>query len=63
MKGLILLFPKPKTDLDDLLTMHHSITLDNFQLDAQISLFIYSYTIHLLKSTCFEQYAAHLQEV
>ena len=34
----------------------------DFQLDAQIS--YYLYIIHLLKSsTCFEHYAAHLQEV
>jgi hypothetical protein len=46
--------------LDDWLTVQHrSITLVNFQLDAQNS-----YTIHLLKSfTGFETYAAHLQEV
>jgi hypothetical protein len=38
-----------------------SITLVNFQLDAQN---IYLYIIHLLKSsTCFEHYPAHLQEV
>jgi len=43
---------------------HTALTFVNFQLDAQNSLFIYLYTIHLLKSsTCFEQYAAHLQEV
>jgi hypothetical protein len=43
---------------NDWLTVHRSITLVNFQLDAQNSLFIY---IHLLKSsTCFEQYTAHL---
>ena len=42
---------------------HTALTFVNFQLDAQNSLFIYLYTIHLLKSsTCFEQYAAHLQE-
>jgi hypothetical protein len=43
-----------KMDLDDWLTVHRSITLVNFQLDAQNSyLFI---QIHLLKSsTCFEQ--------
>jgi hypothetical protein len=52
------------TSLDDWLTVHHSITFVNFQLDAQNSLFIYLYIIHLLKtSTPFEQYAAHLQEV
>jgi hypothetical protein len=46
--------------LDDRLTVHPSITSVIFQLDAQNSLYI----IHLLKSsTCFEQYAAHLQEV
>ena len=45
--------------------MHRSITLVNFQLDAQNSyLFIYLYIVHLLKSsTCFEHYPAHLQEV
>jgi len=43
--------------------MLHGVTLVNFQLDAQI-FFIYLYTIRLLKpSTCFEQYAAHLQVV
>jgi hypothetical protein len=30
-----------KMDLDDWLTVHRSITLVNFQLDAQNSLFIY----------------------
>ena len=59
-----------KGNLDDWLRVHRSIALINFQLDAQNSLFIYLYIyiyiykIHLLKScTCFEQYAAHLQEV
>jgi hypothetical protein len=43
--------------------MHHTITLFDLQLDAQI-LFIYLHIIHLLKSsTCFEHYPAHLQEV
>jgi len=45
---------------DVLLTMHLSITLDNYQLDVQIFL------VHLLQSskcTCFEQYLAHPQEV
>jgi hypothetical protein len=42
-------------------TTSTDITLVNFQLDAQNSLFIYLYIVHLLKSsTCF---AAHLQEV
>jgi hypothetical protein len=46
----------------DWLTMHHSITLVNFQLDAQNS-YLFIYIIHLLKSsTCFEHYPAHLQE-
>jgi len=48
--------------LDDWQTMDRSITLVNFQLDAQI--LIYLYIIHLLKSsTCFEHCPAHLQEV
>jgi len=59
------------SDLDDWLTMHHSITLVNLQLDAQnsylfiyIYIYIYIYIIHLLKSsTCFEHYPAHLQDV
>ena len=38
------------------------ITLVDFQLDAQI--LIYLHIIHLLKSsTCFERYPAHLQEI
>ena len=46
----------------DWLTVHRSMTLVNFQLDAQI--LIYLYIIHLLKSsTCFEHCPAHLQEV
>ena len=50
--------------LDDWLTVYRSITLVNFQLDAQNSyLFAYN-TRHLLKSsTRFEHYPAHLQEV
>jgi len=56
------------TNLDDWLTVQHrSITLVNFQLDAQNSylfIYIYIYIIHLLKfSTCFEHGTAHLQEV
>jgi hypothetical protein len=48
--------------LDDWLTVHHSITLFDLQLDAQN--FIYLHVIHLLKSsTCFEHFPAHLQEV
>ena len=44
------------SNLDDWLTEHRGITSVNFQLDAQNSLFIYLYTIHLLKSpTFFEQ--------
>ena len=44
------------------LTVHRSITLVDFQLDAKI--IIYLHIIHLLKSsTCFEYYPAHLQEV
>jgi len=45
--------------------VRRSITLVDFQLDAQNSyLFIYLYIIHLLKSsTCFEHYPARLQEV
>jgi hypothetical protein len=47
--------------LDDWLTVQHSITLFEPQLDAQNSCL---YIIHLLKSsTCFEHYPAHLQEV
>jgi len=50
-------------DLDDWLTVHRSITLVNFQLDAQNS-YLFIYTIHLLQSsTCFEHCSAHLQEV
>jgi len=50
-------------NLDNWLTVHRSLTLVNFQLDAQNSLFCL-YITHLLKSsTYFEQYAAHLQEV
>jgi len=42
--------------------MHRSMTLVNFQLDAQI--LIYLHIIHLLKSsTCFKHYPVHLQEV
>jgi len=36
---------------DDWQTVHRSITLVDFQLDAQNSLFIYLYIIHLLKSS------------
>ena len=44
--------------LDDWLTVHRSITLVDFQLDAQ------KHIIYLLNSsTCFEHYPAHLQEV
>jgi hypothetical protein len=47
--------------LDGWLTVHRSITLVDFQLDAQNSYFLY--IILLLKSsTCFEHYPAHLQE-
>ena len=43
--------------------LHRSITLVNFQLDAQNS-YLSIYIIHLLKSsTCFESYSAYLQEV
>ena len=35
-------------NLDDWLTMHRSITLVNFQLDAQNSVFTYIYITHLL---------------
>ena len=49
-------------NLDNWLTVHRSISIVNFQLDAQI--LIYLYIIHLLKSsTCFEHHPAHLQEV
>jgi hypothetical protein len=43
------------------LTVHLSITLDNDQLDVQITLLIHS----LQSSTCicFEQYLAHPREV
>ena len=47
--------------LDDWLTVHRSITLVNFQLDAQNS---YLCITHLLKSsTCFKHCPAHPQEV
>jgi hypothetical protein len=51
-------------NLDDWLTvLHRSITLVNFQLDAQNS-YLFIYIIHLLKSsTCFEHCPAHFQEV
>ena len=48
--------------LDVWLTVHRSLTLVNFQLDAQI--LIYLCIRHLLKSsTCFEHYPANLQQV
>ena len=48
-------------NLDEWLTVHGSIILFNFQLDAQNSSL---YIIHLLKSsTYFEHYPAHLQNV
>ena len=47
--------------LDDWLTVHRTITLVNFQLDAQNS---YLCITHLLKSsTCFKHCPAHPQEV
>jgi hypothetical protein len=47
---------------DNWLTVHRSITLVNFQLDAQNSdLFIYNTFIKI--STCFDHCPAHLQEV
>jgi len=48
--------------LDGWLIVYRSITLVDFQLDAQILICLY--IIHLLKSsTCFEHYPAYLQEV
>jgi hypothetical protein len=48
---------------DGWLTVHRSITLVDFQLDAQNN-YLFIYIINLLKSsTCFEHYPAHLQEV
>ena len=45
-----------------LLFFRNSFSLFDHQLHAQI--LIYLQIIHLLKSsTCFEQYAAHLQEI
>ena len=49
-----------RKNFDVLLTVHHSITLVNDQLEAQFLYFI----IRLLQSsTCFEQRRAHHQEV
>jgi predicted RNase H-like nuclease len=42
--------------------VHRSITLIDFQLDAQNS-YLFIYDILLKSSTCFEHYPAHLQEV
>jgi hypothetical protein len=44
--------------------VHHSITLFDLQLDAEILIYLHIIRVHLLKSsTCFEHYPAHLQEV
>jgi hypothetical protein len=59
---IVLLPAVEPRNLDDWLTVHRSITLVDFQLDAQI--LIYLHIIHLLNSsTCFEHYPAHLQKV
>jgi len=42
--------------------MHRSITLVDFQLDAQNS-YLFTCNTFIKSSTCFEHYPAHLQEV
>ena len=51
---------KLQQDFDVLLTVHLSITLANYQIDAQLLHFI---ILLVQSSTCFEQRRAHHQEV